>query len=46
MSTEQHAHIDPSHAALLVMDYQNGIIPMVENGDQLLRIAANVIRSA
>jgi nicotinamidase-related amidase len=45
MSTEQHAHIDPSHAALLVMDYQNGIIPMVENGDQLLTIAANVIRS-
>ena len=27
MST--HAPIDPSHTALLVMDYQNGIIGMV-----------------
>lgn len=44
MNTEPHPHIDPSHSALLVMDYQNGIIPMVEDSEQLLKTAAEVIR--
>jgi nicotinamidase-related amidase len=37
--------IDPSRSALLVMDYQNGIISRVENGDELLAIARNLIRT-
>lgn len=45
MSTQDHAHVDPNHAALLVMDYQNGIIPMVGNGEALLSIAADLIHS-
>jgi nicotinamidase-related amidase len=40
MSTS--APIDPSRTALLVMDYQNGIIGMVENGDELVAIARNL----
>ncbi|HWD69250.1 MAG TPA: cysteine hydrolase [Solirubrobacteraceae bacterium] len=44
MSTD-HAHIDPSRTALLVMDYQNGIVGMVENGDQLVARAAELIDS-
>lgn len=44
MSTD-HAHIDPSRAALLVMDYQNGIVGMVENGEQLVAQAAELIES-
>jgi nicotinamidase-related amidase len=42
MST--HAPIDPSHTALLVMDYQNGIFGMVDNSDELLAIASNLIK--
>ncbi len=45
MSPESPAPIDPSHAALLVMDYQNGIIAMVDNGDELLAITRNLIRT-
>jgi nicotinamidase-related amidase len=45
MSYQEHAPIDPKHAALVVMDYQNGIIPMVDNSEELLNTAANVIRS-
>jgi nicotinamidase-related amidase len=45
MNTEQQAPIDPSRAALLVMDYQNGIIGMIDNGDELLTITQNLIRS-
>lgn len=37
--------INPAHAALLVMDYQNGIIGRVEHGDELLAIARNLIRT-
>ena len=43
MNTESPAPIDPSHAALLVMDYQNGIIGRVENGEQLLALAGDLI---
>jgi nicotinamidase-related amidase len=45
MSTQDHAHIDPDHSVLLVMDYQNGIIPMVANGEDLVAAAAELIRS-
>ena len=44
MSTNAPAPIDPRHAALLVMDYQNGIVGMVENSDELLAIARNLIK--
>ncbi len=40
--------IDPSETALLVMDYQNGIIPMAPNPDELLagaREAIDLLRS-
>lgn len=43
MNTDSIAPIDPKHAALLIMDYQNGIVGMVENGDELLAIAGNLI---
>jgi nicotinamidase-related amidase len=43
MSTEQLDQIDPAHAALLVMDYQNGIIGRVDHGDQLLAVAGDLI---
>jgi nicotinamidase-related amidase len=43
MTTETLDKINPSTAALLVMDYQNGIIGRVENGDELLAIARNLI---
>jgi nicotinamidase-related amidase len=42
MST--HASIAPSHTALLVMDYQNGILGMVDDSDELLAIANNLIK--
>jgi nicotinamidase-related amidase len=45
MTTENLSPIDPSHSALLIMDYQNGIIGRVENGDELLAIARNLIRT-
>jgi nicotinamidase-related amidase len=35
--------IDPAHAALLVMDYQTGILGMVENADALIANAQNAI---
>src|ERR1700761_3294536 len=38
------APIDPQHTALLIMDYQNGIVGMVENGDELMAIAGNLIK--
>lgn len=44
MSTD-HAHIDPSRTALLVMDYQNAIVGMVENGEQLVAQAVELIDS-
>jgi nicotinamidase-related amidase len=45
MSINAPAPIDPGHAALLVMDYQNGIVGMVENSDELLAITRNLIRT-
>jgi nicotinamidase-related amidase len=48
MSTEAIEPIDPSKTALLVMDYQNGIIPMVPNPEELLagaREAIDLVRS-
>ena len=41
MSTQ----IDPQDAALLVMDYQNGIFGMVENSDELLAITRDLIKT-
>ncbi|MGA7571317.1 MAG: cysteine hydrolase [Candidatus Aquilonibacter sp.] len=35
--------IDPAHAALLIMDYQTGILGMVENADALIANAQNAI---
>lgn len=43
MSTEAPAPIDPAKTALLVMDYQNGILERVENGDALLARAKETI---
>lgn len=48
MTTETTEPIDPSTTALLIMDYQNGIIPMAPNPVQLLasaRQAIDLIRS-
>jgi nicotinamidase-related amidase len=48
MSTEAIKPIDPSKTALLVMDYQNGIIPMAPNPEELLagaRAAIDLVRS-
>ena len=45
MSTTGHLHIDPTHTALVVMDYQNGIVGMVDNGDELVAHTAELIRS-
>lgn len=45
MSTAEHLQIDPSRAALVVMDYQNGIVGMVDNGDELVARTAELIRS-
>jgi nicotinamidase-related amidase len=48
MTTAAAEPIDPSKTALLIMDYQNGIIPMAENPEQLLagaRQAIDLIRS-
>ena len=35
--------IDPARTALLVMDYQNGIIAMIEDGDTLVEKVAGLI---
>jgi nicotinamidase-related amidase len=43
MTTEAAELIDPSKTALLIMDYQNGIIPMVANPEELLAGARQVI---
>jgi nicotinamidase-related amidase len=38
--------IEPSRTALLVMDYQNGIMGRIENSDALLSLAAETIAKA
>jgi nicotinamidase-related amidase len=38
--------IDPQRAALLVMDYQNGIVGMLGEPDELLSIAADAVATA
>src|SRR6202161_2002924 len=43
MTTEAVEPIDPSTTALLIMDYQNGIIPMAPNPDELLAGAHQAI---
>ncbi|HEY4917806.1 MAG TPA: isochorismatase family cysteine hydrolase [Solirubrobacteraceae bacterium] len=43
MSTDAVEPIDPSKTALLVMDYQNGIIPMAPHPEELLVGAREVI---
>ena len=43
MTTESLAPIDPNRAALLVMDYQNGIIGRVQDGEGLLALAGGLI---
>ncbi len=48
MTTEPAEPIDPSRTALLIMDYQNGIIPMAPNPEELLagaRRAIDLVRS-
>ncbi len=48
MTTEAVEPIDPSTTALLIMDYQNGIIPMAPNPGELLagaRQAIDLMRS-
>lgn len=48
MTTQAVEPIDPSNTALLIMDYQNGIIPMAPNPEELLasaRQAIDLIRS-
>jgi nicotinamidase-related amidase len=43
VSTEAIEPIDPSKTALLIMDYQNGIIPMAPNPEELLAGARETI---
>jgi nicotinamidase-related amidase len=48
VSTETAEPVDPSRTALLIMDYQNGIIPMAPNPEELLagaRQAIDLVRS-
>jgi nicotinamidase-related amidase len=48
MTTESVEPIDPSKTAMLIMDYQNGIIPMAANPQELLagaRQAIDLIRA-
>jgi nicotinamidase-related amidase len=48
MTTEAVEPIDPSKTALLIMDYQNGIMSMVSNPEELLagaRQAIDLVRS-
>jgi nicotinamidase-related amidase len=48
MSTENVEPIDPSRTALLIMDYQNGILPLAPNTEELLsgaRQAIDLVRS-
>lgn len=42
--TEHGLKLDPSKTALLVMDYQNGIVGMVD-GDSLIPVARELIRT-
>lgn len=44
--TDPLPQIDPRHAALLVMDYQNGIVDMLGQPDNLLSLAADAIATA
>jgi nicotinamidase-related amidase len=49
MNAEELEPIDPSRTALLIMDYQNGILPMAENPNELLagaRRAIDLIRAS
>lgn len=41
--TDSKPTIDPAHTALLVMDYQAGIIGMISDADELVRKAARAI---
>jgi nicotinamidase-related amidase len=43
MTPENHAPIDPARTALLVMDYQNGIMGRVADGDALLAAVRDTI---
>jgi nicotinamidase-related amidase len=43
MLTDSADPIDPSKTALLILDYQNGIIPMAPNPDELLAGARQAI---
>jgi nicotinamidase-related amidase len=43
MTTEATEPINPSKTALLIMDYQNGILPMAPNPDELLAGAQGAI---
>jgi nicotinamidase-related amidase len=43
MTTEPIESIDPSTTALLIMDYQNGIIPMAPNPEKLVAGAREAI---
>lgn len=48
MTTETPEPINPSETALLIMDYQNGIIPLVSNPEKLLagvRQTIDLVRS-
>ena len=48
MTTETTEPIDPSKTALLIMDYQNGVMPMAPNPEELLtgaRQAIDLMRS-
>jgi len=44
--TDPVASIDPQRTALLVMDYQNGIVGMLGQPDDLLSLAADAIATA
>ena len=46
MSTDTPAPIDPATTALLVMDYQNGVFGLVEDGDALVAPARDTIALA
>lgn len=44
--TDQLSNIDPSKSALLVMDYQNGVLAMLPDADALLSRAKRAITGA
>jgi nicotinamidase-related amidase len=43
MTTEVPPVLDPQHTALLVMDYQNGVVDRIADADALLARAAGAI---